>query len=196
MLLHSNRNLRWRHFHRLWLLWLSLSLRNWQIRQIQCFFFCRRCRCTCLRARLRLERQQTQQRHSERSVLIRRQTEFLAPVQANAVEQLCLISRHNLRQISHSCGIRVGQIHCCRHIRHHLHYRHTLEYRRHFFQRGSGRHPVVAQCIHGFDHGASIALGQSRNQTKHIAAVHTPQHLAHSVFLQLPTAKSDGLIGQ
>ena len=60
----------------------------------------------------------------------------------------------------------------------------------------NSRHTVVAQCIHGFDHGAAIALCQGCNQAKHIATIHAAQHLPHSVFLQLAAAKSNRLVRQ
>ena len=117
-------------------------------------------------------------------------------MQTDAVEQLRFIRGHGLRQIGHGGGIWVCLIDCSSHIRHRLQYRHALQHRSHFFKRRSGRNPVVAQCICGFNHRPAIALGQGCNQSKDIAAVHAAQHLAHSIFLQLTTAKRNGLIRQ
>ena len=145
---------------------------------------------------LRLESQQTQQRHGQGGIFIGGQPQFLAAMQTDAVEQLGFISRHGLRQLQHLHGIRVGGIGGSRHIWHGLQHGHALQHAGHFFQRGSGRDTVVAQCIHGFHHSTAIALRQRANQTKHIATVHTAQHLAHGCFLQLATAKGNGLIRQ
>jgi len=65
-----------------------LAAAAFQLRGLQSFFFCG------TRSRLWLERQQAQQHHGQRRVFIRGQAQFGTPVQAEAVEQLGFIGRH------------------------------------------------------------------------------------------------------
>ena len=115
-------------------------------------------------------------------------------MQANAVEQLGFICRHQLRQASNTLHIGVGIVSCTG-LRHGLVDRHALQDHAHFFQQGTGGKAQVTQRLAGVHHQGTIAMGQSFDQGEHMAAVHAAQHIAHHGFGQCAVAKSDGLVG-
>ena len=155
------------------------------------FFFSRARGGLC---RLRLERQQPQQRHGQRRVLVGCQAQFGPAMQADAVEQLGFVARHQHRKAGDLCGLRIAGV--GGHLRHSLRHGHALQHGAHLLQRGGCRQAIAAQRLGGFHHHLAIGLGECLDQAEHMAAVHAAQHLAHHGLLQLAAAKGNGLVGQ
>ena len=117
-------------------------------------------------------------------------------MQAQAVEQLGFVGRHGLGQSGHLRGIGVARVAVVGAFGHRLDHGHALQDRAHVFQGGRRTQAIQAQSIDGVEHRGAIGLRQGLDQTEHVAAVDRAEHVAHGVFLQLATAKSDGLIGE
>ena len=154
---------------------------------IQSFFF---------RGARGLEGQEAQQHHRERRVLVGRQAQFTAAVQAKAVEQLRLVLRHQCRKARGVGRIGVGRVRRRGARGHGLQHRHRLQHRGHFLERGCGRHAVAAQRFRRVDHRLAVADGERLDELEHMAAVDAAEHLAHAAFEQLAVAESDRLVGE
>ena len=115
-------------------------------------------------------------------------------MQTQAVQQLGFIGWHQFRQARHvhRFGVRVS----LSQAGHGLQHRHALQDHGHVFQGGGSAQAIQTQGLRGVDDRFAVALGQSLDQTKHMRAIGAAQHLAHRGFLQLATAKGNGLVGQ
>ena len=169
------------------------ALRCRSLSRFQAFFFLRRCFSRPV-TRRRLERQQAQQHHGEAGVFVRRQAEFGAAVQAQAVEQLRLVGRHGSGQAGDFGSLRVGFVH--RHVGHGLAHGHALQHAGHVLQGGSGIQPGCAQRIGELHHRLAVATRQRIDQLEHDAAVGAAEHLAHGGLFQPAGTEGDGLVRQ
>ena len=115
-------------------------------------------------------------------------------MQAQAVKQLGFVCRHALRQAMDLGGVGVALVPVP--AGHSLYDGHALQYQGHVFQCRRRGQALTTQSFDQVHHGRTIGAFQGVDQTEHMAAVHAAQHLAHSGFLQLSVAKSNGLIGQ
>ena len=125
-----------------------------------------------------LKREQSEQDHGEGRVLIGRQTEVGAAVNAEAVEQLRLVSGHRLRQSQQ--GLMVG-IRCIA-LAGHLNHSHTLQRCGHFFEQGRRTEALQACLVDHGDNARAVVVRQALNQTKHMGAVHRAQHFSNRLF--------------
>ena len=141
-----------------------------------------------------LERQQAQQHHGQRSVLVRRQAQLAAAMQAQAVKQLGFICRHPLGQARRFGNVRVAGIVCGTGFGHGLQHRHALQDRSHFFQGRGSAESVEAQHFTEFNNAFAIAPGKRIQQLVHIAAVYAAQHLPHTGFDQGARSKGNRLV--
>jgi hypothetical protein len=71
-----------------------------------------------------------------------------------------------------------------------------LEHRGHVLEGGGRAQTLQAQGLAGLNHGGAICAGQGLNQTHHVAAVGTPEHLTHGGFFDTAAAEGDGLVGE
>ena len=117
-------------------------------------------------------------------------------MQAQAVQQLRLVRRQQLRQPRCFGDVRVCSIICRANIRHSLQHRHALQDGGHFFQRRGGAETVQAQDLAELHNAFAVTPGQCIEQLVDIAAVHTAQHLAHAGFCQRARSEGNRLVGE